>query len=210
MTAAHRALAILALLMSFCPRAYAPIFSRYPGLRSLIEQSDVIAALTILQQLSEEDFGGSARYDVEFQKVLKGNPHEKKVVVRLRDLEIETPHILAAELQRTPPPHRTPLPGSPLVTHYFGLVDRLHPFRRSSRWIAFLAKTKDDKEAAFENVNCMGPTFPLSPLTDLDVLKVDSVPDTLILLFREYVDFKRNELESWEDQLDAFIHESDK
>jgi hypothetical protein len=194
--------------MSFCPRAYAPIFSGYPGLRSLIEQSDVIAAITILQQLSEEDLGGSARYSVQFEKVLKGNPPEKKVVVWLRHLEIET--IPAAELQSTPPPQRTPLPGAPAVTHYFGFVEQLHPFLPSSRWIAFLARTKDDKEAAYENVNCEGSTFPLSPLRDLDILKVESLPDTLIMLFREYVDFKRSELKRSEEELGAFIHHAEK
>jgi hypothetical protein len=68
MRVTHRAIAVAALLMSLCPRAYAPIFGGYPGLRSLIEQSDVIAAITILQQLSEEGLGGSARYNVEFEK----------------------------------------------------------------------------------------------------------------------------------------------
>ncbi len=89
-------------------------------------------------------------------------------------------------------------------------MDSPDPFRPSSRWIAFLAKRKDDKEAGYENVNCEGSTFPLSPFRDLDVLKVDSLPDTLIQLFREYVDFKRNELKDWEGQLDAFIHKNDK
>jgi hypothetical protein len=56
----------------------------------------------------------------------------------------------------------------------------------------------------------MGSTFPLSPLRDLDKLRVESLPDTLILLFREYVDFKRGELKDWEKQLDAFIHEGGK
>jgi hypothetical protein len=210
MSIARRTAAVVALALVLCPRAYAPIFGGYPGLRSLIDQSDVIAAITILQQLSEEDFGGSARYNVQLEKMLKGDLQEQKAVIWLRHLEIETPKILASELQRTPPPQRTPLPGSPAITHYFGFVERLHPFLPSSRWIVFLARTKNDKEAAYENVNCMGSTFPLSPLTDLDVLKVHSLPDTLILLFRQYVDFKRNELKNWEDQLDAFIHEGDK
>jgi hypothetical protein len=187
-----------------CPKAYAPIFGGYPGLRSLIEQSDVIAVITILQQLSEEDLGGSARYKIQFEKTLKGDLHEKQAIVWLRFLEIES--IPPAELQSTPPPQRTPPAGSPSVTHYFGFVERFHPFLSSSRWIVFLAKTKTDKEAAYENVNCMGSTFPLSPLTDLDVLKVGSLPDTLIQLFREYVDFKRNELKRWEQELDVFIH----
>jgi hypothetical protein len=201
-----RVAALVALALWLCPKAYAPIYSVYPGLSSLIAESDVIAAITILQQLSDEDLGGSARYNVQFDKVLKGNPHEKKVVVWLRHLEIQT----IGELQSAPPPQRTPLPGAPAVTHYFGLVDSQDPFRPSSRWIAFLAKRKDDKEAAYENVNCEGSTFPLSPLRDLDVLKADSLPDTLIQLFREYVDFKRNELKDWEGQLDAFIHKNDK
>ena len=195
--------ALVAIALSFCPKAYAPIYGVYRGLSSLIEESDVIAAITILQKLSDEDLGGSARYSVQFDKVLKGKPHGKKAVVWLRHLEIQT----IGELQSTPPPQRTPLPGAPEVTHYFEPFD---PFRLSSRWIAFLAERKDDKEAVYENVQTEGSTFPLSPLRDLDVLKVDSLPNTLIQLFREYVDFKRNELKDWEAQLDAFIHKNDK
>ena len=143
-----RVAALVALALWLCPKAYAPIYGVYPGLSSLIKESDIIAAITILQKLSDEDLGGSARYNVQFDKVLKGNPHEKKVVVWLRHLEIQT----IGELQNTPPPQRTPLPGAPAVTHYFGLVDSQDPFRPSSRWIAFLAERKGDKEAAYENV----------------------------------------------------------
>jgi hypothetical protein len=77
--------------------------------------------------------------------------------------------------------HSPPLQQAP-TTRYFGRVDRFDPFRPSSRWVAFLARTEADKDAAYENVNCMGSTFPLSPLRDLDELKVDSLPDTLIML----------------------------
>jgi len=175
-----RVAALVALATWLCPRAYAPIYGTYPGLRSLIEQSHVIAAITILDRLSEEDMGGSARYKIQFEKTLKGNPSQKQTVAYLRKLEITT----ESELLRSRPPQPSP------TIHYFGLVERFEPFRPSSRWIAFLA-TSEEKDAAYENVNCAGSTFPLSPLRDLDALKVEPLPDTLILLFREYVDFKR-------------------
>lgn len=190
---------IMGLSALLCPKAYAPIYGTYPGLRSLTEQSDVVAAITILKQLSEEDFGGSARYKIEFSKVVKGTPAKKQMVVSLRNLEITT----TAELERSPSPQPPP------TIHYFGPVDRLDPFQPSSRWIAFLAKSKE-KDVTYENVNCAGSTFPISPLRDLESLKVQSLPDTLVLLFREYVEFKRAELKDWETQLDAFIHEGNK
>ena len=73
----------------------------------------------------------------------------------------------------------------------------------------FLVKSKRS-DNSYENVNCAGSSFPISPLRDLASLKVDSLPDTLILLFREYVDFKRTELKELEQELNAFIHEGDK
>ena len=65
------------------------------------------------------------------------------------------------------------------------------------RWIAFLAKS-ETKDAAYENVNCACSTFPISPRTDLNAVKVQSLPDTLIAFYRDYVDFKRAELKQWE------------
>jgi hypothetical protein len=205
MSVPQRIIAIFAATAFVCSKAYAPIYSTYPGVRSLIKQSDVIAAVTILEQLSEEDMGGSARYKIQFEKVLKGSPSQKQVVAYLRKLEI-TPEAEVAELFRSPAPSPT---ASPPIALYFGFVERFHPFLPSSRWIAFLAKS-EEKDATYENVNCAGSTFPLSPRTDLDSLKVHSLPDTLISLYREYVEFKRAELKGWEKQLDTFIHEGDK
>ena len=82
---------LVALGAWFCPKAYAPIYGTYPGLRPLIDESEVIAAIRILKQLSDEDIGGSARYKIQFEKVLKGNPPNKQAIARLRKLEIERP-----------------------------------------------------------------------------------------------------------------------
>jgi hypothetical protein len=71
-----RVAAVVVVAASLCSKAYAAIYGSYPGLRSLIK-ADVIAAVTILKQLSEEDIGGSARYKIQFEKVLKGKPPEK-------------------------------------------------------------------------------------------------------------------------------------
>jgi len=200
MSVKQRAVLIVLAAAFLCPRAFAPIHGGYPGLQSLIKEADVIAAITILDKLSEEDMGGSARYKIEFEKVFKGVAPDKQSVAYLRYLNI----IPEGEFLRSPPPG-----PSPPVTHYFGFVERFHPFVPSSRWIAFFAKARPEVQAAYENVNCSGSTFPLSPRRDLDALKVNSLPETLILLFREYVDYKRAELKEWEKQLDAFIHERD-
>ena len=71
----------------------------------------------------------------------------------------------------------------------------------------FLVKSERGDGTPYENVNCEGSCFPISPLRDLGSLKVESLPETLILLFREYVDFKRSELKEFEQELDVFIHE---
>ena len=199
MSGAQRLILIVMATTLVCHRAYAPIYGTYPGLHSLIKKAEVIAAITILDQFSEEDMGGSARYKIEFAKVFKGAAPDKQSIVYLRYLDI----MPEAELLRSPPPG----PQSP--TRYFASPEPFHPFRQSSRWLAFLTKARPEVDAAYENVNCSGSTFPLSPLRDLNALKVDSLPDTLILLFREYVDYKRTELKQWEKQLDAFIHEHD-
>jgi len=200
MSVPQRVLVIVLATALLCSKSYAPIFGEYPGLHSLVKEAEVIAAITILGQLSEEDMGGAARYKIEFEKVFKGAAPDKQSVAYLRYLFI----IPEAELLRSPPA------GSPPpVTHYYGFVERYHPFVPASRWIAFLTKGRPEVDAAYENVNCSGSTFPLSPLTNLDTLKVNSLPDTLTLLFREYADYKRTELKNWEKQLDAFTHERD-
>ena len=200
MSVPQRAAAVIVVAAFVCSKAYAPIYGTYPGLHSLIKEAEVIAAISILDKLSEDDMGGAARYKVEFEKVFKGKAPDKQSVAYLRYLDI----IPEPEMLRTPTPGPTPP-----VNNYYGFVERFQPFVPSSRWIAFLTKGRPDVEAAYENVNCSGSTFPLSPRRDLDSLKVDSLPDTLILLFREYVDYKRGELKEWEKQLDAFIHERD-
>jgi hypothetical protein len=201
MNGAQRAVAALAFTVALCPKAYAPIFSGYPGLHSLIQQSEIIAAATILEQLPECDMGGSNLYKIEFTKVLKGSPPQKQALVWLRHLEI-TPE---AELLRTPSPGPSPTPR-----HYFAPTDRFGAFDRGSRYVLFLVKSERGDKSSYENVNCEGSSFSISPLRDLASLKIESLPDTLILLFREYVDFKRTELKDLEQELNAFIHEGNK
>jgi len=70
----------------------------------------------------------------------------------------------------------------------------------------FLAKAAEGAGIQYSNVGCEGSTFPISPLRDLDSLKVESLPDTLTLLFGEYVHFKRSELKELEQQAKIFIH----
>jgi hypothetical protein len=197
MSVAQRAAAIVALTVALCPRAYAPIYGGYPGLRSLIQQSEIIAAATILDRLPQTDIGGSDQYKIEFTKVLKGGPPQKQAIVWLRQLEI----IPEAEELRSP---------SSTPTTYFAPAENHDLFRRGYRYVLFLVKSERGDDSSYENVNCMGSSFPISPLRDLGSLKVESLPDTLILLFRGYVDFKRKELKELEQQLNAFIHEGDK
>jgi hypothetical protein len=64
------------------------MYGGYPGLRSLIEQSEIIAAATILERLPESDIGGSNRYKIEFSKMLKGGSTQKQAIAWLRQLEI--------------------------------------------------------------------------------------------------------------------------
>jgi hypothetical protein len=200
MSVAHRVGVIVAAAAFVCSKSYAPIYGTYPGLRSLIKEAEVIAAITILEKLSEDDFGGSARYKIRFDRTLKGNaPKKKQLVVYLRYLDI-TPE---AELLRSPSPE------SPPTTHYFAPTERIEPFRAQSRWVAFLTKARQGVDAVYENVNSEGSSFPISPLRDLDALKVESLADTLILLFREYVEFKRTELKETEQQFNEFIHRRD-
>jgi hypothetical protein len=191
MSIAQPAVAVVVLAMAFCPRAYAPIFGGYPGLRSLIQQSEIIVVATVLERLpGPGDIGGSDQYKIEFNKVLKGNPPQKQAIVWLRHLEIE-------------------VPGGPI--EYFAPSDEHGgTFRRGYRYVLFLVKSERGDGSLYENVNCMGSSFPISPLRDLASLKAESLPDTLILLFREYVDFRRGDLKQLEQQLNAFIHESDK
>ena len=187
MSVAEPTAAVVALMVALCPRAYAPIFGGYPGLHSLIQQSEIIAAATILERLpGPGDIGGSDRYRIEFTKVLKGTPPQKEAIVWLRNLEI------------------TPAGGGHFSTDDSG------GFRRGYRYVLFLVNSERGDNSSYENVNCEGSSFPISPLRDLSSLKVESPPDTLILLFREYVEFKRLELKQREQQLNAFINEGDK
>ncbi len=195
MRPSYRVVAVVALTAFLAPRAFAPIYGGYPGLSALIKQSDIIAAVTILEQLSEEDMGGSARYKIRFDRLLKGTSTEKQTVVHIRFLECDEPEMLPS-----PAPKQR-------QTYLFAPTERLQPFRPESRWILFLTKPREGIDAAYENVNCMGSSFPLSPYRDLDALKVDSLADTLVLLFRELVDYKRTELKDWEKQLNVFIHQ---
>ena len=193
----NRVIAVVVLTALLSPKAFAPIYGGYPGLPSLIKQSDIIAAVTVLEQLSEEDMGGSARYKIRFDRLLKGNSSEKQTIVYIRFLECDS------ETEVLP----TPVPKPTRRTFLFAPTERLRPFRPDSRWILFLTKPREGIDALYENVNCMGSSFPLSPYRDLDALKVDSLADTLVLLFREVVDYKRTELKDWEKQLDVFIRQ---
>ena len=196
MSVTQRAVAVVALIMALCPKAYAPIFGGYPGLRSLIQQSEIIAAATVVERLpGPGDIGGSSQYKIEFTKVLKGSPPQKQAIVWLRYLAI----IPEAEVLRSPP--ATP------TTYFAPAEGHGSSFDRGSRYVLFLVKSERDDNSSYENVNCMGSSFAISPLRDLASLKVESVPDALILLFREYVDFERTELKELEEQLNAFIHE---
>ena len=88
MSFVQRAATVAVLTLALCPRAYAPMYGGYPGLRSLIEQSEIIAAATILERLPESDIGGSNRYKIEFSKMLKGGSTQKQAIAWLRQLEI--------------------------------------------------------------------------------------------------------------------------
>src|SRR5436190_2329597 len=88
MSVPQRAAAVIAAAAFVCSTAYAPIYGTYPGLRSLIKQSEVIAAATVLEALPEIDIGGGERYKIEFIKVLKGSPAQKQAIAWLRPLEI--------------------------------------------------------------------------------------------------------------------------
>jgi len=193
MQTSYRIAALVTAAAWFCPKAYAPLFGEYPGLHSLIEKSEIIAAATILDQLPEWDIGGSKRYKVEFTKVFKGNPPHKQAIAWLRNLEISTPVGLLSGREFFAPAE---LPGS--------------EFKSRARYVLFLVKSERDDKTPYENVNCEGSSFPISPLCDLASLKVESLPDTLVLLFREYVDFKGEEFKEFEQQLNAFIHEGEK
>ena len=197
MSVAHRVVAVAALMMALCPRAYAPIFGGYPGLHSLIQQSEIIAAATILERLpGPGDIGGSDQYKIDFTKVLKGSPPQKQAIAWLRNLEI------------TPVTGATSSGSGPI--HYFAPTEHGGQFDRGYRYVLFLVKSERGDNSSYENVNCEGSSFPISPLRDLSSLKVESLPDTLILLFREYVEFKRIELKQREQQLNAFINEGGK
>ena len=196
MSVAQRVGPVLALMLALCPKAYAPIFGGYPGLHSLIQQSEIIAAVTILDRLPEWDIGGSNRYKIEFTKELKGSPAQKQAIAWLRNLEI-TPVTGAASSGSGP-------------IHYFAPTEHGGQFERGYRYVLFLVKSERGDNSSYENVNCAGSSFPISPLRDLSSLKVESLPDTLILLFREYVEFKRIELKQREQQLNAFVNEGDK
>jgi hypothetical protein len=157
-------------------------------LHSLIQQSEIIAAATILERLpGPGDMGGSNLYKIEFSKVLKGSPPQKQTIVWLRNLEI-----------------------TPAFGGAFGPAERFGDLGRGYRYVLFLVKSERGDNSSYENVNCEGSSFSISPLRDLASPKVESLPETLILLFREYVDFKRKELKELEQQLNAFIHEGDK
>jgi hypothetical protein len=202
MRSASRLVVIVVLTAWVCPRAFAPIYGGYPGLHSLIKQSDIIAAVTILEQLSDEDMGGSARYKVRVAKLLKGSSSEKQLILYIRFLWEPSPD----DFLMGP----TSSPGlKQRTTYIWAPVERLHPFHPESRWVVFLTKPREGIDAAYENVNRAGSAFPLSPLREIETLRVDSLPHTLVLLFSEYVEFKRSELKEWEKQLDTFIHQPD-
>jgi hypothetical protein len=172
------------------------MFDAYPGLHSLIERSEIIAAVTIVERLPESDIGGSNRYKIEFNKLLKGGATQKQTIAWLRQLEITS--------------WVEPLP-SPLPSRiYHFRPTEIGLFRPGDRYVLFLVKSERGDNSSYENTNCEGSSFPISPLRDLASLKVESLPDALTLLFREYVDFKRRELNELEHQLNAFIHEGDK
>jgi len=176
---------VAALLLALCPRCYAPIHGGFPGVPELLAKSDAIVVATISEKLSEPDFGASAYYKIYRERTLKGDVGET-LSVQMRQLEVSTP---AQEGQKG-----VWLAGADALSFSVG-----------SRYVLFLSKAKDDAKASFENVNCDGSSFEVSPWLKLDSLNGKSLRDALRILLLDYRDYSRARLKHIEQRTEEYL-----
>lgn len=200
-------LAFVALF--WCSTAYAPILSGFPGLRELIDEADVVAVATVLQEVPIANiggmklmcddcsggFGGWGNYEVDIRKVLKGKPRHNRATVILRKLwpRTETQKEWWAR-------NRIEHPHTPNTC--FEWDEGTGPFEADKRYLLFLKKVEKEIPSDYENVNCEGSSYRVSPYTDVNMLDGKSPEEAVKLLLSEYVEFKRMELKRTEEQVE--------
>ena len=169
------------LLLSLSKPAFAPIFGFFPGLDELISRADAILVVDLLKQKSSSQFGLHEDWEVYVRKVIKGEvAQNKKMILSLRFL----PFISSRK------------PDSKIM--HSG-------FRTRDRHIVFLRKNNKPDKAPYSSLDYSGGHMRISCQSDLSKLKADEPKQIISELLKDFVKYKRQELENLEHQVKTIL-----
>ena len=162
-------LLVAALILATSTTAFAPIFGSFPGLPALIERSDAVVVLTVLEQknpLEHPRFGIHEQYKVSVHMVLKGDIPTSIKTVSLRHLPLGCTKGMMNPAE-----------------FYFG-----------QRLIVFLAKRQDEDYLHYENLNYEGSHMQISPIGKLPDIQDKSPQQIIRQLLQDYIAYRQKEI----------------
>jgi hypothetical protein len=160
--------------------AFAGTFGPFPGLGELIQRSDAIVVVDILEQKNpfrQPRFGGRQDYEASVLKVIKGEIPEGTTTLSLRFLPVGFARGTASRAE-----------------FYFG-----------QRQIVFLRKVQQEGKVSYAMLDYEGGHMQVSPHTDLSKLKGKEPKQIVSELLESFLEFKREELDNLERQIDTIL-----
>ena len=171
---------VIILLLALSKPTFAPIFGTFPGLDKLISRSDAILVVDLLKQKSLSPWGLHEDYEVYVRKVIKGKiTQDKKVILSLRFL--------------------------PFVSLLKSESNIRWGFRIGERHIVFLSKNNEPDKALYSSLNYSGGHMQVSPQNNLSKLKGDEPKEIISQLLKDFLEYKRQELETLVHQVKLIL-----
>jgi|CXWL01.1.fsa_nt_gi hypothetical protein len=167
-------------------RAWAPIYSFFPGLSTLAERSEFIVVATILPQMPDPqtDIGGGAAQKIKILGVLKGDIKPGlETVAYLRNLSVRTGRV-----------------NRPTVLE--------KGYLWSERYVLFLVKNRDPKLAfEYRNENSSGDSFWVSPASDLAKLDPKDIHGSISVLLKDVLAHEKDRLKDLDETIKGYLEE---
>lgn len=160
--------------------AFADTFGGFPGLGKLIQRSDAIVIVDILEQKNpfrQPRISDRQNYQASILKVIKGEIPEGTTTLSLRFLPVGCTQGAASRAE-----------------FYFG-----------QRQIVFLRKCQQQGEVSYAMLDYEGGHMQISPRTDLSKLKGKEPKQIVSELLESFLEFKRKEVHDLERQIETIL-----
>ena len=179
--AAALTLVTIALLAG---RSWAPIFDPFPGFSKLIDSSDYIVVVSILQQGKENGFDGWSKEKIHVLAVIKGDIQPGlETTASLRNLGLRTGRVSTKTILE-------------------------QDFRPGERFVLFLVKNRDRKGGSpIESENSCGNSFWVAPSSDLSKLKPNDVRGNITQLLADVVAHEKSQLRDLEATIAGYLED---